>query len=241
MATIIDTCQSIIKREGLKLDTKLLIEENNQKRKLLTKENEKYYDDLLVYIRLHFTISEQQSEEVLMEMLTHLIEGQNEGKTAKDIFGDDPLSYTDEIIEQIPKEKKRNIFQFVGGVIVNIVSWALMIRGIILLILSQFTEVNDELNLFTVAVLALTIGFHVIITIWYIVKMAKKSLFNDQVSHKMNMFKGGLAAAASMAVVLLVAKFSPEIGPTFHFKWWVSILIGSILWLLHFVVKRRNS
>src|SRR5690606_18286594 len=117
------------KKEVLKLDAKRLIEKNNKKRKLLTKENEKYYDDLLVYIRLHFTLSEQQTEEVLMEMLDHLIDGQKEGKAAKDIFGDDPLSYTDEIIEQLPKEDKRNIFQFVGGVIVNIIAWVLIIRG----------------------------------------------------------------------------------------------------------------
>ena len=99
------------------MDAKLLIEENNKKRKLLTKENEAYYDDLLVYIRLQFTLSEQQSEEVLMEMLDHLIEGQKEGKTAKDIFGDDPLTFTDEIIEQLPKEKMRNMVPFVGGII----------------------------------------------------------------------------------------------------------------------------
>lgn len=31
-----------------------------------------------------------------MEMLDHIIEGQQEGKTAKEIFGDDPLSFTDQ-------------------------------------------------------------------------------------------------------------------------------------------------
>ena len=65
------------------MDAKLLIEENNKKRKLLTKENEAYYDDLLVYIRLQLTLSEQQSEEVLMEMLDHLIEGQMKEKRLK--------------------------------------------------------------------------------------------------------------------------------------------------------------
>lgn len=93
------------------MDAILLIEENNRKRKLLTKENEAYYDDLLVYIRLQLILSEQQSEEVLMEMLDHLIEGQNEGKTANDIFGDDPLTFADEVIEQLPREKKEILFR----------------------------------------------------------------------------------------------------------------------------------
>lgn len=223
------------------MDAKRLIEENNKKRKLLTKENEKYYDDLLVYIRLHFTLSEQQSEEVLMEMLDHLIEGQKEGKTAKDIFGDDPLSYTDEIIEQLPNEKKRNIFQFIGGIIVNLISWILIIRGIILLVFSQFAEVNNEINILGVAVVSLAIGIFIIVNIWFMLKVTKNSLFNEKSSLKKNMLKAGLVAAASMAVVLVVAKFTPEIGPSFTFNWWVSLLSGAILWLLHFIVKKRNA
>lgn len=222
------------------MNAKQLIEENNKKRKLLTKENEKYYDDLLVYIRLHFTLSEQQTEEVLMEMLDHLIEGQKEGKTAKDIFGNDPLSYTDEIIEQLPKEDKRNIFQFVGGVIVNIISWVLIIRGIILLVFSQFTEVNNEINLLGVSVVSLAIGIFVIGNIWYMLKVTKKSLFNEKISLKTNMLKVGLVAAVSMAIVLAVARFTPEIGPSFSFDWWLSLLLGAILWLLHFIVKKKS-
>lgn len=222
------------------MNAKQLIEKNNKKRKLLTKENEKYYDDLLVYIRLHFTLSEQQTEEVLMEMLDHLIEGQKEGKTAKDIFGNDPLSYTDEIIEQLPKEDKRNIFQFVGGVIVNIISWVLIIRGIILLVFSQFTEVNNEINLLGVSVVSLAIGIFVIGNIWYMLKVTKKSLFNEKISLKTNMLKVGLVAAVSMAIVLAVARFTPEIGPSFSFDWWLSLLLGAILWLLHFIVKKKS-
>lgn len=222
------------------MNAKQLIEENNKKRKLLTKENEKYYDDLLVYIRLHFTLSEQQTEEVLMEMLDHLIEGQKEGKTAKDIFGNDPLSYTDEIIEQLPKEDKRNIFQFVGGVIVNIISWVLIIRGIILLVFSQFTEVNNEINLLGVSVVSLAIGIFVIGNIWFMLKVTKKSLFNEKISLKTNMLKVGLVAAVSMAIVLAVARFTPEIGPSFSFDWWVSLLLGAVLWVLHFIVKKKS-
>ncbi|MBO0992614.1 DUF1129 family protein [Bacillus sp. SD088] len=223
------------------MDAKLLIEENNKKRKLLTKENEAYYDDLLVYIRLHFSLSEQQSEEVLMEMLDHLIEGQKEGKTAKDIFGDDPLSYTDEIIELLPKEKKRNIIPFVSGIVVNIISWVLIIRGIILVVLSQFTQVNTDINLLGATVVALAIGIFIIINIWFMLKLTKSSLFNEKRSLKKNMLKVVLFAAASMAVVLVIAKFTPDIGPSFTFNWWVSIILGAILWLLHFIVKKGKS
>ena len=223
------------------MDAILLIEENNRKRKLLTKENEAYYDDLLVYIRLQLTLSEQQSEEVLMEMLDHLIEGQNEGKTANDIFGDDPLPFADEVIEQLPREKKRNIIPFVGGIVVNLISWVLIIRGVMILVLSQFIEGNTEINLFAVVIVALTIAIFIIVSIWFIFKLIKNSLFNENRSTKKLMFKAGLFGAAGMAVVLAVAKFTPDIGPSFTLNWWVSLILGTILWVLHFIVKKKKS
>ena len=55
------------------IDAKFLIEENNRKRKLLTKDNEAFYDDLLIYIRLQMSLSEQQSEEVLEFCISFII------------------------------------------------------------------------------------------------------------------------------------------------------------------------
>jgi len=78
---------------------KPLIEENNRKRELLNPQNEKYYRDMLLYIRLQLTLSEQQSEEVLIEMLDHLQDGQQDGKSAQEIFGEDPKGFAEEIIE----------------------------------------------------------------------------------------------------------------------------------------------
>ena len=89
-------------------------------------ENEKYYSDMLIYIRLQLALSEQQSEEVLMEMLDHLLDGQHEGKSAQDIFGDDPKRYADEIILNLPKEQKREVIPFILGIVIDLVSWMLM-------------------------------------------------------------------------------------------------------------------
>ncbi|WP_274447852.1 hypothetical protein [Priestia aryabhattai] len=41
------------------MNAKELIKLNNKKRKELTKENEEYYDNLLVYIRTSVSVSEQ--------------------------------------------------------------------------------------------------------------------------------------------------------------------------------------
>lgn len=216
-----------------------LIEENNRKRDLLTTENESYYSDMLIYIRLQWSLSEQQSEEVLLEMLDHLLDGQEEGKTARDIFGDDPKAFADEIIEQLPLEKKRAVIPFVAGIVGNIVSWVLIIRGMLLLILSYFTEVNTEINLFVTALVSLMIACFVVLTTRYILKLVNNSLFKENHSHKGNMLKAGLVGATGMGAILLTAKFTPEIGPSFNFSWWLSLLLGAILWLIIYVEKKH--
>ena len=124
---------------------------------------------------------------------------------------------------------------------VNLISWILIIRGIILLVLSQFTDVHSEIYFFTTAVTALTIGIFIIVNIWFIFKLVKESLFNENHSTKKDMIKGGLVGAGSMAVVMVVAKFTPDIGLSFNLNWWVSLIMGAILWLVHFYVKKRES
>lgn len=221
------------------MNVDMLIEENNRKRELLTPENEKYYDDMLIYIRLQWRLSEQQSEEVLMEILDHLLQGQEEGKTAKDMFGHNPKAFADEIIEQLPNEKKREIIPFYARIIGNIVSWSLIIRGFLHLILSQFIEVNSEINLFQVAMSFLAITCFVSFCIWFILRLVHNSLFKENRNIKLLTIKAGFVGAAGMAVVLLVAKFTPEIGPSYNLPWQASLIAGAILWLILFVEKKR--
>lgn len=85
------------------MKAKDLIELNNQKRKLLTTENETAYSDMLIYIRLA-KVPEYHTEELLIEILDHLIEAQQEEKSAYDIFGDDLQAYCDELITALPKQ-----------------------------------------------------------------------------------------------------------------------------------------
>ncbi|MEK4503133.1 MULTISPECIES: DUF1129 family protein [Bacillus] len=85
------------------MKAKDLIELNNEKRKLLTTENETAYSDMLIYIRLA-KVPEYHAEELLIEILDHLIEAQQEEKSAYDIFGDDLQAYCDELIAALPKQ-----------------------------------------------------------------------------------------------------------------------------------------
>lgn len=66
-----------------------LSEKNNQLREKLTPENRKYYEKLLVYLRVKGK-DEVATEAVLLEILQDMLEAQAEGQTAKQYFGTDP-------------------------------------------------------------------------------------------------------------------------------------------------------
>ncbi|WP_053363510.1 DUF1129 family protein [Bacillus sp. FJAT-27251] len=223
------------------MNAQKLIEENNRKREMLTAENEAYYGDLLIYIRLQFTLSEQQSEEVLMELLDHLLEGQKAGNTAKDIFGDDPRGFADELIEHLPKEEKRKLIPFIGGIIGDIVGWLLIIRGVLFLVLSQFTEVDTKVYPLSALLIALMIAGFVTITIVYVFKLVERSLFKEKRNTRKDTIKAGFAGAGGMAAVMLITKFLPEMGPSFEFSWWASLLVGVVLAGSIYLGKKRKA
>ncbi|MGH1278174.1 DUF1048 domain-containing protein [Bacillus basilensis] len=86
---------------------KEMVKLNNEKRKLLTAENEAAYGDMLIYLRLT-NVPQKQMEELLLEILDHLLEAQEYGKNAHDIFGEDLKAYCDELINS---SEHQNSFQ----------------------------------------------------------------------------------------------------------------------------------
>lgn len=111
-----------------------LIKQNNEKRKLLTADNEKYYENVLVYIRSSLFRDERASEEVLLEMLNQLIEAQKEGRTAEEVFGKSPKELAEEIIQSLPKESTKNMIEFGIEMMFTLFGWYLVVWGIMPLI-----------------------------------------------------------------------------------------------------------
>ena len=219
--------------------TKELIEENNEKRESLTVENEKYYSNLLMYIRSRLTLSERSIEEVLMEMLDHLLEGQEEGKTAEDIFGEDPLGYADELIEQLPKEKKRDLIAWGSQIVINTFGWILILRGVVLLILSKFIEIDERIFLYSSLVLVITVCIGMGVVVWIFLHMLRASVQNKKEKSRKIEVIGGLSIALVWGSVVAIPYFNQEQGPVIPFSWYWSIIIGGVLWLIGRVIKRK--
>ena len=215
-----------------------LIAQNNEKRELLTEENEKYYSNLLLYIRTKLSLSEQQSEEVLMEMLDHLLEGQQEGKTARDIFGNDPKSYADEIISHLPEEEKRNTFKFMSQLAVNLLGWFLVIRSIVLLIISQ---ADSRVFIIPTIIIIVLIALMIKIGVKVFFSLIHKSLFNEKSSDMKMMVKAGLYGAGAFLLIVVANYFVKDFGPAFEFPWMASLGIGAMLLLISWTMKKIGT
>lgn len=109
---------------------KQLVKVNNEKRKQLTLENAKYYENLLVYIRSSFFKDEHATEEVLFEMLDHLLLAQQEGKTAQEVFGKEPKQLADDILDTLPIEDKKSITAYFFEIMFKLLGFYFVIVGI---------------------------------------------------------------------------------------------------------------
>lgn len=220
------------------VEAKQLIELNNQKRTGLSEENEKYYSDFLIYMRLQLTLSEQQTEEILMEILDHIIDGQREGKTARMILGEDPKAYADDIIEQLPTEKKRSIATFIASLALNLFAYFLLTRGLLLLIGPMFKEISNEIYPVTFSILAFLIFCSSLIGVKIIFSIIKKSLFKEKQTPIKDSIKAGTMGMISMGIIICSIYFLPNIGPSFMFPWYASLITGASLLALSYFLKK---
>src|SRR5699024_12476016 len=97
------------------MNAKELIALNNEKQKLLSAENEAYYGDILVYIRLQPGVSEELTEELVMELLDDLCDEGEAGKTVQEVFDVDPKGFSKDMIRTVAKEQVKDTFNFVAG------------------------------------------------------------------------------------------------------------------------------
>ncbi|CAM3826049.1 DUF1129 domain-containing protein [Bacillus luti] len=82
----------------------------------VSKEGEKFLIDTKVYL-ITKGIKEEDVDAFLEDAELHLIEGEKEGKTVKDIFGDSPKEYAEELAKEMEKDKSGSIKSILGMII----------------------------------------------------------------------------------------------------------------------------
>jgi uncharacterized membrane-anchored protein len=223
------------------MNAKDLIALNNEKRKQLNEHNRNYYGNMLVYIRSHLLLSEQQSEELLMELLDHLLEAQKHGKSAEDVFGKDPKAYCDELIRQLPKEKKRNIYAFIGYLMIRLFALIALVTGAVELIAELFTDVDDTVYLGKAFVLFVIDSAVILLVVALVMRSVRKSVFRDVSSTFHSKVKTFLivwfASCLVISMFVLEERIVPEFGYRIEAGGMVRILVGlfvlAVTWLLN--------
>lgn len=212
------------------MNVQQLIQENNDKRKQLTEENEKYYDQLLVFLRCHLLLSEKQTEEILIELLDHLLLAQNEGKTAKEVFGPNPDKYPLEIVEALPKEKGKSVFKFALETLSILIGWFIVVDAFG----KAFTK-QDTIYLYSVLIVLAILTIGGISMILFILNLLKKSAFHKH--RTIDTLKASVGFIVFLGIVVTVNYFSKGLGPALKLDWYVELGIGCTLLLLSSIMK----
>lgn len=214
------------------MNAKELIQLNNDKRKKLTKENLKYYEDMLLYIRLSYVKSEQETEEILSELLDHLLEAQKEGRSAEEVFGDEPKKYADEIIGELPnlvtKERLKYfamaaLYFFAGVAVFSSLS---MVVGHYIFSIQPLTKEIFLGSFLFKTLMSVPIAF---LLLYVIIEYFRWSCFKN-INKVVEFLLYWLYGIVSIGVFMGLIYITPDFGPMFNIPFYVVLLLGVMLY-----------
>ncbi|HDR8187926.1 DUF1129 family protein [Bacillus cereus] len=217
-----------------------MIELNNKKRELLTSENAAAYGDMLVYLRIS-NVPEQQMEELLLEILDHLIEAQAENKNAYDIFGDNLQSYCDELISALPTQTKLEKASLIGFSISLLLAIQFGINAIISFFMFFF-EKNNTLSSPPFSILGTTLSVSIIILgILFILYLLKRYSFNQKMNWKRRILFGFAFATPFCSAVFLNIYFQKQPYLIYHLNFWQNALIAILFFILYKLLYKKSN
>lgn len=224
------------------MKAKDIIQLNNDKRQELNPENLKYYEDMLVYIRLSYTKSEQETEEILLELLEHLLEAQNEGKSAREVFGEDPRQYADQIVGEIPKMVSKERLSFGAMIIFYFLGASALAAGVFKLVLYIIgkSSLTTEIYLGSVllkTVISLPLAF---LLLYALLEYIRWSLFRN-INKVLEFMIFWLFGLISIGFFIGLNYFTPQFGPLWQWPFYGSLILGALLFAIGYGISKRAS
>lgn len=221
------------------METKELIKENNKKRSQLTKENLKYYEDILLYIRLSFSKIEREAEEILSELLDHLLEAQKEGKRAEEVFGNDPKQYTQDIIDELPKMSLQKGIQLFFMGILYFLAGLIFFTGIFDLLLYYVFSIGSLRETYYIGsefvkvLIFIPTAFLFLSAMVYHLRWTCFKKINKVLDFLITWVYGVVFFGVLMLIIYLV----PNMGPAVAVPAYVLLLIGVVLYVVARVMR----
>ncbi|OTW87796.1 hypothetical protein BK702_14700 [Bacillus thuringiensis serovar cameroun] len=217
-----------------------MIELNNKKRELLTFENEASYGDMLVYLRLS-NVPEQQVEELLLEILDHLIEAQRENKNAYDIFGNDLQSYCDELISALPAQTKLEKISLIGFVISLLLAIQFGMDALVSTFILIFRKNIEQLSpAFSIPGTTLFVSL-IILGILFILYLLKRYSFDQKMNWKRRTLFGFAFATPFCSAVFLNVYLKKQPYLIYHLTFWQNALIAILFFILYKLLYKKSN
>ncbi|MGN5649786.1 hypothetical protein [Bacillus sp. Brlt_9] len=217
-----------------------MIELNNKKRELLTSENETAYGDMLVYLRLS-NVPEHQAEELLLEILDHLIEAQAENKNAYDIFGNDLQSYCDELISALPAQTKFEKTSLIGFVISLLLAIQFGMDALASLFIFLFEKDTDIISPpFSIPGTTLSISL-IVLGILLILYLLKRYSFNKKINWKRRILFGLAFATPFCSTIFVNIYFRKQPYLLYHLTFWQNALIAILFFVLYKLLYKKSN
>ncbi len=222
------------------MSEKDLIAENNRMRAGLNAHNLNVYEDIMVYIRLNYSSDDAETEEVLNDLLSHVLLAQKDGKQIESVTGNDYKSYADSIIQELPK---RNVWKL-SGVIAMIflgISYSISYLADLVFKLIDGAPSTITINLGTEILYVMTIILTGIGIVFLMFHTMQYTLFKDWPSWKENGLVF-LVGSGSFLIFILFSflKDAVDIGPSFEMSLWLPVLLGVILMASGFTLLFKN-
>ncbi|MFC4559925.1 DUF1129 family protein [Virgibacillus kekensis] len=225
------------------MNPKEIIKRNNELREQLNNNNRTYYENMLTYIRLHSNKSEQYTEEVLLELLEHLLHAQSEGRTAKEVFGNNPEKYCQEIIGEIPREDPQKRIKFISFIALQFLAIISLTHGIIGFGLNFLFELGSEQTVFSLGSAIITIILDLLLlwlSVKLILKWLKGSSFAEKVTGKWSeIFQIWLISTCAISLFVTIPYLIPAFGPIIRIPTLSFAGIGLLLYLVSFAMNKR--
>ncbi|TDL32048.1 DUF1129 family protein [Jeotgalibacillus sp. S-D1] len=209
--------------------TTAYIQQNNERRKKLNDQNESFYSDILLYVRSS-NVDQRAGEELLLELLEHLIDAQERGRRAADVFGEDPEGYCKSLVDELPKETLTGKLLLWLYMAAYGAMWMFGLMGFMQLL---FPELNKPVSLTHLLIFG---SVFITIPLAAMVVM-KKTVFMKDKPAKINI-AWGITGAAILFLPYPIILFVPA-GYEINLSWIIYLSITVILFIGTRLLKGR--
>ncbi|MEC0093447.1 DUF1129 family protein [Paenibacillus macquariensis] len=227
---------------------KAMIKENNRLREQMTPDNKDYFEDIVVYFRT-CDVDQTESEQLLLALAHQLLEAQEQGIQARQLFGPNAEEYSRNKVQILPKKKTIEGIQYyvmIPWVALTMFFFMESFVGFVAQWLGGSMDTFNRISLLSLIVIA--IGS--ILLMEAVTKLLnRKTEQEDQVQGQgnskpipkpnLNLRTIGIYVVVTLIIMMIGYTFR-NLLPVFTIQPWVSLLIaviGLVGW--RFIFKRK--